>query len=82
MIEQEVMVRTIKKELILQYNIKEDMNGCFKNLRVHDLTHHTNRMKKLWFWFLYKRTETFHFKDFFVFSLVNGRLLFVTCKVE
>ena len=76
------MVRTIKKELILQYNIKEDMNGCFKNLRVHDLTHHTNRMKKLWFWFLYKRTETFHFKDFFVFSLANGRMLFVTCKVE
>ena len=38
--------------------------------------------KSYGFGFLYKRTETFHFKDFFVFSLVNRRMLLVTCKVE
>ena len=41
------MVRTIKKELILQYNIKEDMNGCFK----------TKKPPSAWFETPYKSYE-------------------------
>ena len=71
------MVKTIKKR-IDSFSIICQV----KTLLIWFDTPYKSYEKVIVLVFFIKEKETFYFKDFFVFSLVNRRMLLVTCKVE